>query len=137
MTADSFLDTNIIVYAVGEAPNEKQKRAIASGLLESSDFGISAQVLQEFYTTVTSKIAVPLSTDMAFALIDSLLKFPFVAVDQGIVTQGIRNSIKYRISYWDGAIIAAAERLHCKILYTEDLNHGQVYGSVEVRNPFI
>ena len=50
---------------------------------------------------------------------------------------GIGIALRYGISYWDGAIVAAAERLKAAILYTEDLSHGQRYGSVVVVNPFL
>ena len=46
-------------------------------------------------------------------------------------------SLQHRISYWDGAILAAAERLGAEIVYTEDLSHGQPYGPVRVVNPFL
>ena len=46
-------------------------------------------------------------------------------------------SLQHRISYWDGAILAAAERLGAEIVYTEDLSHGQTYGPVRVLNPFL
>ena len=62
---------------------------------------------------------------------------PVVAVDADLVREGIRHSIRYQISYWDAALIAAAERLDAPTLYTEDLNHGQLYGSVKVINPFL
>jgi len=52
------------------------------------------------------------------------------------VKRGIESAERYKISYWDGAIIAAAETLRAGILYTEDLNDGQLYGSVRVVNPF-
>jgi predicted nucleic acid-binding protein len=92
--------------------------------------------LQEFYTTITRKIESPIRPEVAFAYVDQFMEFPLVPVDKGIITIGIQNSLLHQISYWDGAIIAAAERLKCRLLYTEDLNHGQRYGSVEVRNPF-
>ena len=50
---------------------------------------------------------------------------------------GRRVSERYKLSYWDGAIVAAAEALGAPVLYTEDLNHGQVYGTVTAINPFI
>lgn len=57
-------------------------------------------------------------------------------MNQNLVASGIELSRRYKISYWDGAIIAAAMRLAADTLYTEDLNDGQVYGAVTVRNPF-
>jgi predicted nucleic acid-binding protein len=57
--------------------------------------------------------------------------------DFGLVAEGIRNSVKFQVSYWDGAIIAAAERLKATTLYSEDLSHGQRCGDVTIVNPFI
>jgi predicted nucleic acid-binding protein len=59
-----------------------------------------------------------------------------VPVDAPLVKLGIAIAERYRIDYWDGAILAAAEALGAETLYTEDLNHGQLYGSVRVINPF-
>ena len=59
-----------------------------------------------------------------------------LALDHGVVRSGIEVSKRYGISYWDGAIIAAAAALEAPILYTEHLNHGQAYGGVTVVNPF-
>lgn len=137
MIADVFLDTNILAYAVDLNPEYERQREIATALVAKSDFGISAQVLQEYYSVVTSKLRPMIPAEQAFLHVDRLMEFPVIAIDEGIVTEGIRNSVKYQISYWDGAIIAAAERLECKVLYTEDLNDGQQYGSVTVRNPFL
>lgn len=135
MIVDCFLDTNILVYTV-DLGSPLKKREVAKSLMGSVDFGLSTQVLQEFYSVVTTKVKHRMLPEHAFAYVNKFMAFPVVSIDQGIVTLGIQNSIEYQISYWDGAIIAAAERLKCHLLYTEDLNHGQRYGSVEVRNPF-
>lgn len=137
MSVECFLDTNVLVYAVDNDPAGLTKKEAAMELLEHADFGLSAQVLQEFYVTVTRKIEVPLSPDEALAYLVRLEAFPIVPVDAALITEGIRNSVRYQISYWDGAILAAADRLGSKTVYSEDLNHGQRYGGVEVVNPFI
>lgn len=137
MSVDNFLDTNILAYAADMNPSVAQKREIAIELIKNIEFGLSAQVLQEFYSVVTTKMKYSLRPEQAFVYLDQLMTLPVLPIDQGIVTLGIQNSIEYQISYWDGAIIAAAEQLKCRLLYTEDLNHGQRYGSVEVRNPFL
>ena len=62
---------------------------------------------------------------------------PFTPVDQGIVSRGIELSRDHRITYYDAALVAAAERLGAPIFYSEDLNHGQIYGAVRVVNPFL
>ena len=59
-----------------------------------------------------------------------------MTIDAGLVKRGAAISARYQISYWDGAILAAAEALGAPVLYSEDLSHGQTYGSVKVVNPF-
>lgn len=137
MTADCLIDTNVLVYAVDASPENASKKKTAIALIESTDFGLSAQVLQEFYVTVTRKLKVPLLPEEAMAFLDRFHAFPIVATDFGLVTEGIRNSLKFQVSYWDGAVIAAAERLKAKTLYSEDLNDGQRCGEVTIVNPFV
>jgi predicted nucleic acid-binding protein len=115
---------------------EERKRARAEVLLSEGDFATSGQVLQEFYTVVTRK-GVPLSPAQAFLWIERLVRFPCVPVDAAVVVEAIAISERYRISYWDGAILAAAESVDAATLYTEDLKHSQLYGSVRVINPFL
>ena len=137
MTAESFLDSNILVYAAAGrgAGDEKRRRALA--LIQTEVFGLSAQVLQEFYVTVVRKVRVPLAPVEALLWIEQMEAFPCLPIDSGFVKIAAETSERYRLSYWDGAIIAAAELMGAKILYTEDLNDGQVCGAVRVCNPFL
>jgi predicted nucleic acid-binding protein len=137
MSVECFLDTNVLVYAVSSADGDTAKRTKALDLVQHSDFGLSAQVLQEFYVTVTRKIRTPLPPDLAVALMDEYRRFPMVATDYPLVVSAVELSLRYGISYWDGAIVAAAEVLEASTLYTEDLNHGQQYGNVLAVNPFL
>ncbi len=137
MSVDCFLDTNVLVYAAGGRDGEESKRNRALQLIADQRFGTSAQVMQEFYVTVTSKFAVPMSAAHALEWIEELGTFPCLAVDIDLVKIAAEQSMRYQISYWDGAIVAAADALGAKTLYSEDLNHGQQYGSVQVRNPFL
>ena len=137
MGVDSFLDTNVLIYAISSAASESAKKEKALELIEHADFGLSAQVLQEFYVNVTRKIASPLTPDAALALIEQFRRFPLIWTDYPLIVAGVETSVRYGISFWDGAIIAAAESLGAAILYTEDLNHGQHYGSVQAINPFL
>jgi predicted nucleic acid-binding protein len=105
--------------------------------VQQADFGLSAQVLQEFYVTVTRKIRKPLSPELAVALMDEYRVFPMVPTDYPLIVAAIELSLRYGISYWDGAIVAAAEALEAHTLYTEDLSHGQHYGRVRALNPFL
>jgi predicted nucleic acid-binding protein len=137
MSVDCFLDASVLVYAVSSAKTDAAKRARALDLVRQSDFGLSAQVLQEFYVTVTRKIRKPLAPEVAVALMDEYRVFPTVPTDYPLIVSAVELSLRYDISYWDGAIVAAAEVLEAEILYTEDLNHGQQYGPVRAVNPFL
>lgn len=136
MSVECFLDTNVLVYAAAGRGAEAQKRSRALELIETKDFGISAQVLQEFYVTVVHKIEVGLTPSTALEWIEQLESFPCLPVDAGLVKVAAELSQRHRISYWDGAIVAAAEALGATTLFSEDLSHGQLYGSVRVANPF-
>jgi predicted nucleic acid-binding protein len=119
--------------------HQEAKRKKANELILEKPFGVSGQVLAEFYTNVTSakKTETPLSPLAALEWIERLSAQPCVSVDSTVVRNGIRLSQRYQINYWDGAILAAAETLGVDTLYTEDLNHGQMYGSVRAENPFL
>ena len=136
MRVECFLDTNVLVYAASSSRNEAAKRERALKLVQEADFGLSAQVLQEFYVTVTRKMKRPMTPERAVALMDEYRVFPTVPTDYPLVVSAVELSVKYGISYWDGAIIAAAQVLEADTLYTEDLNHGQRYETVRVVNPF-
>jgi predicted nucleic acid-binding protein len=137
MTAKVFFDTNVLVYAaVGTGKDEpKRKRALA--LIESEDFGTSAQVLQEFFVTVVRKAARPLAAEEALEWIEQWAEFPCQSIDHQLVRIATEKSERFAISHWDGAILAAAEALGAEIVYSEDLNHGHRYGSLRVVNPFV
>ena len=137
MNVDAFLDTNVLVHAVAGAEHETTKRTRALELIDTVNFGLSVQVLQEFYVTVVHKLEERVSPGEALEWIEQFEAFPCQVLDSGIVKVGAEISRRYRISYWDAAIIAAAEALGARTLFTEDLNHGQVYGSVRVVNPFL
>ena len=137
MRVESFFDTNILVYAASSSPADRAKRTRALKLIWESDFGLSAQVLQEFYVTVTRKFRKPLAPEAAIALMDAYRVFPTVPTDYPLIVSAVEVSLEHGISYWDGAIIAAAQVLGAGTLYTEDLNHGQLYETVRAVNPFL
>jgi len=136
MNVDAFLDTNVIAYTYSKVPAEAAKRERAKAVMRAGTYGISGQVLQELYVVLTRKNYIELTQDEALIVIENLRGTPFVSVDAALVEAGIRMSQRFQISYWDGAILAAAERLGAKTLYSEDLSHGQRYGTVTVENPF-
>jgi predicted nucleic acid-binding protein len=136
MTARVFFDTNVLVYAAVGTGRDEPKRLRALELIQSEDFGTSAQVLQEFYVTVVRKASHPLSAAQALEWIEELTAFPCKTIDYQLVRIAIEQSARYGISYWDAAILAAAEALGTPTVYSEDLSDGQRYGQVRVVNPF-
>lgn len=132
----AFLDTNILLYAVSTAPKELKKSQVARQLLAQEDWLLSTQVLQEFYVNAVRKLAQPLSDKAALSFIEQLTHKDPLPVDLAVVLRGIHNAKRHQISYWDGAIVAAAQLANCDFLYSEDLNHGQCYENLKVLNPF-
>jgi predicted nucleic acid-binding protein len=137
MTAKVFFDTNVLVYAALGTGRDEPKRKRALELIESEDFGTSAQVLQEFYVTATKKASRPLTAAKALEWIEQWTSFPCQTIDHQLVRIAIEQSQRYKISYWDAAILASAEALGAETVYSEDLHHGQRYGRVRVVNPFV
>ncbi|WP_395652067.1 PIN domain-containing protein [Brevundimonas sp.] len=135
-STEVFLDTNVLIYAALGSVDEPVKYERAVELL-TTRFGTSGQVLAEFYVNAQRKGSVPLTADEAREWVLRLSKKAFQPVDFNVIRAGIETARRYQLSYWDGAIIAAAERLGARVLYSEDLNHGQTYGSVRVENPFL
>ena len=137
MTSRSFVDTNVWVYTVDDGEPDKQR--LARQILEPTpgkDLVVSAQVLGEFYVTVTRKLAETLPEPEAVALVDRMRQLPVVPVDANLVSTAIANTRELQLSYWDALILAAAEASGCDVVLSEDMTHGRVYGSVRIENPF-
>jgi predicted nucleic acid-binding protein len=136
MTARCFADTNIFVYAASHAAEDRGKKRIARDLLATEDIGLSAQVLQEFFAVATAKERLGISPAEARKAIEAMSEFPVTPITADLVKQAIGLASGHRLSYWDAAIVAAAQALDSRVLYSEDLNNGQKFGNVTVRNPF-
>ena len=133
-----FLDTNVLVYLFDRGAPAKQARAqkLIDELGSSSLAVVSTQVLQEFYVSVTRKLASPLPEEAAEAAVRALATLHVVVVDPPLVLQGITVSRRHRISFWDGLVVAAASVAGCGTLLSEDLAHGSALSGVSVKNPF-
>ena len=132
-----FVDTNVLLYAVSEAPAEAGKRDRARNILSERDLAVSVQVLQEFYFQATRPARTTrLSSESALRFLEPILLFRIQAMTPNVFLDAVDISRRFQLSYWDGAIIAAAQVLGCEAIYTEDLNPGQRYGSIRALNPF-
>lgn len=133
---ECFLDTNILIYAAAGKKNEPEKHEISRRIVIESNFCLSGQILAEFYVNVVKKPRIRLSLAQIDEWFELLDRYPVTPVDAGLVQRGVFFARRFKIDYFDAALVAAAERLDAPILYTEDLNHQQFYGSVRVVNPF-
>ena len=139
MSGKTFLDSNILIYAYDNGDDVlKQNRAqkILNEGIASDDIVLSAQVLSEFYTTVTKRFENPLSSVEALNVIELVNVLQIISIDVSLVKRAIETQERYQINYWDGLIITAAERARCSTIFSEDLNAGQLYHDIEVENPF-
>ena len=136
MSVECFLDTNILLYAASHDPGDVVKREVALRLLATTDFGISLQLLQEFYHNCRVKARLAIESKRAEAMIAALLRRPWVPMDARLFTEARQSCERWQLRYWDAAMLVSARALGASIFYSDDLNHGQVYGGVEVVNPF-
>ena len=128
-----FVDTNILLYAACDVPRETDKRRRALGLLAEPDLALSVQVLQEFYHQATRRSRQGrLTPEQALIFLVPLRFFPIQQLTPAIFDRAVAISRRFRISYWDGAILAAARSLGCDAVYSEDLSSEQDYGGLRV-----
>ncbi len=137
MPAPDFLDTNILVYAYD--PSDPQKQRIAQDLVRKALAGesqVSAQVLAEFAATLLHKMQPPARAEDVAAVLDALGPIAVVSPDADVVRRAVEVRGKYGVHFYDGMIVAAAERGGCGRIWSEDLNPGQKYFGIAVENPF-
>jgi predicted nucleic acid-binding protein len=136
-TAMRFVDTNVLLYSVSTAAAEQEKAQIALKLLDEHDLALSVQVLQEFYVQATRESKSDRIThEQAAALVEAYLRFTVQETTIALMQAALESRHRFRISYWDAAVIEAARMLACDTLLSEDLSHGRDYDGVRVENPF-
>jgi predicted nucleic acid-binding protein len=135
--ARTFFDTNVLLYMYSAADPCKQLRAqeLFEQSARSGEVLLSTQVVQEFYTASSRKLALPRGEVRAATA--ALLDLPMVILGPTHIRAAIEIEERDAISFWDALIVAAAEAGGAELLYTEDLTDGQLYGKVMVRNPFV
>lgn len=133
-----FVDSNVFVYRRDQSEPEKQPRARAwlEGLWESRRGRVSSQVLEEFYVTVTQKLDPGLPTREARSDVRALGAWNPVAIDHSLLPAAWEIEDRYAFSFWDSLILAAARRLDCGYVLTEDLQDGQEVEGLEIVDPF-
>ncbi len=139
MTPLVFVDTNVFVYARDTSEADKQPAAAKwlEHLWETETGRISFQVLQEYYVTASRRLVPPIPLPRARAHVRALeTVWRPVATDEATLEQAWRLEDRMSISFWDALIVAAASRVGCRYLLTEDLQHGRTIDSLEIIDPF-
>lgn len=134
-----FIDTSVLLYAISRDPAERRKTDIAIGLLDApvGELALSVHVLQEFYvqaTRVSRQGALP--HQLAEEYIEHWQGLEVQDNTLDLFRAAVVSSRRFKVSYWDAAIIEAARMMGCATVLSEDLSDGQSYAGVRVRNPF-
>jgi predicted nucleic acid-binding protein len=129
-----FVDTNILIYAY--SITETDKRNITFTILESYSIVISVQVINEFIWTMNRKFNI--NYDKLEVLVDRFWKkFKVSLINKFSIEKALKIAQDYKYSYWDSLIIASALENECTILFTEDMQNGQVIeGRLRIKNPY-
>ena len=137
MSAPDFLDTNVLIYAYDDSDRHKQKKAQALILKAlSGEVLTSTQVLTEFASALLHKVTPPARPKDVLVLLDTLGPIKLIGTDAELVRRAVEARDKYGIHFFDGMVVAAAERGGCGRIWSEDFNAGQKYFGIEVENPF-
>jgi predicted nucleic acid-binding protein len=138
-TSVEFCDTNVLVYAYSSAAGARWRlaSALVDRLWEARSGCLSVQVLQEFYVAATRKGDPPLDPAVARRILGTLSHWRVVEPTARDVLDAADNAARWQVSFWDAMLLTTANKAEASILWTEDLNDGQTYGGVTVRNPFV
>jgi predicted nucleic acid-binding protein len=133
----TFFDTNVLVYS--DDPRDPVKHRKALDLIKqhlSAKTGvISLQVLQEYFVNATGKLK--LTAELAKARVEVFAKFQMVEPNIADVLGAIDLHRLHGLSYWDSLIVRCAKQSGCRVLLSEDMQHGQVIDGVRIVNPFL
>jgi predicted nucleic acid-binding protein len=140
MNADKiFVDTNVLVYGhdVDSGPKHQIARQVLLDLWQQKKGVLSGQVLQEFYVTMTRKVAHPLPRKTVRDILRDYFRWPVERIEPETILNASRMEEIYRISFWDGLIISAASQAAAAKILTEDLQSGLTIEGILLENPFL
>ena len=137
MSARSFFDTNVLVYADDKAAPAKQRRALDL-VAEHRRAGtgvVSLQVLQEYFVTVTRKLQV--DARIARRKVELLAEFDVASPELADILASIDLHRLHGLSFWDALVVRSAKQAGCSVLLTEDFQHGREMEGLRIVNPFV
>ena len=140
MSARCFLDTNIFIYSIDRRDPAKERKAakLIRDNLSSLKGVVSFQVVQEFFNVATRRLLAPMSPGEAQLYLEGVFT-PLLRVHSSTMLYGeaIALQSRYKLSWYDSLMVCAALQAECGILYSEDMQHGQRFGTLEIQNPFL
>ena len=130
-----FVDSNIFLYTLdgSDKVRREKAKALLAKLSETNRIVISTQVLNEVYAVATRKLGVEVV--MAKRFVRQLYDFDVIVVTQEVIDAAMDCSILHQLNYWDALMVAAAELARCSVLWTENMNAGEVLRGVRIVNP--
>jgi predicted nucleic acid-binding protein len=135
-----FLDTNVFVYSFDRSAAAKSRRAtqLIKTALKTQKGITSYQVVQEFFNVALQRFAQPMKADEAEQYFSTVFR-PLLGIhsSQALYLDALHLQSRYRLSWYDSLIVAAALQAQCELLVTEDLQHGQQFGDLRIANPFL
>jgi predicted nucleic acid-binding protein len=131
-----FVDSNVLLYHYDELNPIKRDHAKSwlAWLWENNRGALSWQVLQEFYWNALRKFRVP--PEVARHRVKLMFEWNPPDVTIGLIERAWHWTDQAQLTFWDGLIVAAAERMRCRYLLSEDFQTGRQFGSMTVVNPF-
>ena len=131
-----FLDTNVFLYAFLNQDVAKKSTAamlIAQSIKDSVGY-VSMQIVKEFCNVMVKKSG-KTATEIGKA-VAIFGKLQIVEGSLKLIQRALEIREAFGLQFYDSLLLASAERVGCDVLYTEDLNDGQLYGTVRAVNPF-
>jgi len=140
MNARCFLDTNIFIYSIDRRDPAKERKAakLIRDKLGSFKGVVSFQVVQEFFNVATRRLLAPMSLEEAQWYFEAVFT-PLLRVHSSaaLYRDALALQSRYKLSWYDSLIVCAALQAECAILYSEDMQHGQRFGALQIQNPFL
>lgn len=135
-----FLDTNIFVYSFDRSAVVKAQKAneLIRTALTTQKGVISFQVVQEFFNVALRRFTQPMQAADAAQYLGTVFR-PLLGVHSSLAlyTEALHLQVQCKLSWYDSLIVTAAIQAQCDVLFSEDLQHGQRFGNLEVMNPFL
>jgi predicted nucleic acid-binding protein len=135
-----FLDTNIFVYSFDQSATAKARKAaqLIRKALTTQKGVISYQVVQEFFNVALRRFSQPMQAADAEQYLSTVFR-PLLGVHSSpaLYAEALHLQAQSGFSWYDSLIVSSAIQARCDLLFTEDLQHGQRFGTLQIENPFV